>query len=185
MKQLHILSSLILNSLILLLLISVTANAQLPRERAQTDGLVESTFWATTNIGISTVQNVDKNNLESSVMHTFGLVNGGIDTFYGLDDGANTKIGLDYGISERFSVGISRMTFNKIVDLRVKYNILRQTRSGSVPIDLAFKSSLGISTLSGLGLEFKYLVKFFPLNSSDIFSVLKSSPALFQCIGND
>lgn len=161
MKQLHILSSLILNSLILLLLISVTANAQLPRERAQTDGPVESTFWATTNIGISTVQNVDKNNLESSVMHTFGLVNGGIDTFYGLDDGANTKIGLDYGISERFSVGISRMTFNKIVDLRVKYNILRQTRSGSVPIDLAFKSSLGISTLSGLGLEFNERLSYF------------------------
>lgn len=161
MKQLHFLSSIPINSLILVLLLSVAANAQLPRERAQTNGPVESTFWATTNIGISTVQNVDKHNLESSVVHTFGLVRGGIDTFYGLDDGANTKIGVDYGISERFSIGISRMTFNKIVDLRGKYNILRQTRSGSVPIDLAFKSSLGISTLSGLGLEFNERLSYF------------------------
>lgn len=161
MKQLHLLSSTILNSLIAVLLISATAHAQLPRERAQTDGPVESTFWATTNIGISTVQNVDKHNLESSVVHTFGLVRGGIDTFYGLDDGANTKIGLDYGISERLSVGISRMTFNKVVDLRGKYNILRQTQSGSVPINLAIKSSLGISTLSGLGLEFNERLSYF------------------------
>jgi hypothetical protein len=161
MKHLHILSSAILNSLIAVLLISATAHAQLPRERAQTDGPVESTFWATTNIGISTVQNVDKHNLESSVVHTFGLVRGGIDTFYGLDDGANTKIGLDYGISERLSVGISRMTFNKVVDLRGKYNILRQTQSGSVPINLAIKSSLGISTLSGVGLEFNERLSYF------------------------
>ncbi|MCH2449728.1 MAG: DUF5777 family beta-barrel protein [Gracilimonas sp.] len=161
MKQFHFLSSLIINSLIVVLLISVTANAQLPRERAQTDGPIENTFWATTNIGISTVQNVDKHNLESSVMHTFGLVRGGIDTFYGLDDGANTKIGLDYGISNKFSVGISRMTFNKVVDLRGKYNILRQTRSGSVTVDLAIKSSLGISTLSGVGLGFNERLSYF------------------------
>ncbi|MBD3616207.1 MAG: hypothetical protein HUJ22_06490 [Gracilimonas sp.] len=161
MKQLHILSSTILNSLITVLLISVTAHAQLPRELVQSDGPVESAFWATTNIGISTVQNVDKHNLESSVVHTFGLVRGGIDTFYGLDDGANTKIGLDYGISERLSVGISRMTFNKVVDLRGKYNILRQTQSGSMPVDLAIKSSLGISTLSGLNLKFNERLSYF------------------------
>lgn len=138
-----------------------TANAQLPRERAQTNNTIDRIFWATTNIGISTVQNVDKNNLQSSIAHVFGLTNGGIDRFYGLDDGANTRLGIDYGVTDNFSLGIGRMTFNKVVDIRSKYNLLRQTKSNSVPIDLALKASVGINTLSGLGFEFNDRLSYF------------------------
>jgi hypothetical protein len=138
-----------------------TANAQLARERAQTNDTVDRLFWATTNIGISTVQNVDKNDLQSSIAHVFGLTNGGIDRFFGLDDGANTRLGLDYGITDNVSLGIGRMTFNKIVDIRSKYNLLRQTKSNSVPIDLAIKASIGINTTSGLGFEFGDRLSYF------------------------
>lgn len=130
------------------------AHAQLPRERVQSDPLVEDVFWAPQNIGMGTVKNLSGNNINTTILHTFGLVRGGVDRFFGMDDGANTRIGLDYGITDRFSAGIGRMTFNKIVDLRSKYNILRQTRSGSTPIELAVKVSAGINTTSGIGLEF-------------------------------
>lgn len=146
--------------LALVLFLCSTANAQLPRERAQTNDAVR-VFWAPTNIGISTVQNVDKNDLQSSIAHVFGLTNGGIDRFYGLDDGANTRLGIDYGITDNFSLGIGRMTFNKVVDIRTKYNLLRQTTSNSVPVDVAIKASVGISTLSGLGFEFNDRLSYF------------------------
>jgi len=151
----------LLIALALVLLFCSTANAQLPRERAQTNNTVDRIFWATTNIGVSTVQNVDKNNLQSSIAHVFGLTNGGIDRFYGLDDGANTRLGLDYGITDNFSLGIGRMTFNKVVDIRTKYNLLRQTKTNSVPVDVALKASVGISTLSGLGFEFNDRLSYF------------------------
>lgn len=129
--------------------------AQLQRERAETSGTVDNIFWAPTNIGLSTVQNVSANNLNLSVLHTFGLTRRGIEHFWGLDDGANTRIGLDYGFSDRFSAGIGRMTFDKVVDLRTKYNILRQTTDNQSPIELAVKVSAGITTRSGIQGEFR------------------------------
>ncbi len=136
------------------------AEAQLERERVVQQTPVR-TFWATRNIGISTVENPSANNLHSSVMHTFGLVDGGIDRFYGLDDGANTRLGLIYGITDGISLGVSRMTFQKVVNIESKVNILRQTTGGKVPFDLAVKGAAGITTLSGLGLEFSERLSFF------------------------
>jgi hypothetical protein len=129
-----------------------TASGQLTRQRVQTDGPVENVFWSDTNIGIGTVRNLPAGNLNTTVAHTFGLINGGLERFFGMDDGANTRLGLDYGITDRLSVGIGRMTFNKVVDLRGKYNLLRQTVSGSIPLELAVKVSAGINTTPGTGL---------------------------------
>lgn len=151
----------VLFSLFFSMLFYTNANAQLQRERVQIDEPVDNVFWATTNIGLSTVRNLSAKNLNSSIAHTFGRVDGGIDQFFGLDQGANTRIGLDYGITDRFSIGIGRMTFNKVVDLRGKYNILRQTTSGSVPVELAVKLSAGITTLSGFGFEFHERLSYF------------------------
>lgn len=148
-------------SLFIIILFPTLVFAQLARERTVKDPEVEKTFYSTTNIGISTVDNVDKNNLKSSVKHTFGLVSSGVDQFFGLDDGANTKISLDYGISDRLSVGIGRMTFNKVVDIRSKFNILNQTESGSTPVSIALKGSLGITTLSGLNYSFSDRLSYF------------------------
>lgn len=161
MKIPSILKTVFLLSFLLTTLLPQNADAQLPRERAVQDREVNDVFWATTNVGISTVKNLSANNLNSSVAHIFGLVDGGIDRFYGLDDGANTRLGLDYGINDRLSLGIGRMTFNKLVDIRGKYNILRQTVTGSMPIDVAGKVSVGISTVSGIGLEFSDRVSYF------------------------
>ncbi|WP_390303123.1 DUF5777 family beta-barrel protein [Gracilimonas halophila] len=148
-------------TIVFLAFYAAPANAQLTRERTVTDQEVERTFWAPVAVGISTVQNPDGKNMMSSVVHTFGLTNGGLDTFFGMDDGANTKLNIDYGISDRLSVGIGRMTFNKVVDLRTKVNLLRQTRSGSMPLDVAVKASMGINTLSGLNYTFEDRLSYF------------------------
>ena len=136
-------------------------NAQLPRERADADPPVDRLFWASSSIGISTVESVPARNLNSTVKHTFGLVDGGIDRFFGLDDGANTRLGLEYGFHDRFSMGIGRMTFNKLVDIQAKYNILRQTVSGTTPVELAVKTSVGINTFPGTGRDFSERLNYF------------------------
>jgi hypothetical protein len=67
------------------------------------------------------------------------------------------------------------MTFNKVVDIRSKVNVLRQTENGSVPLDVAVKLSTGISTLSGRGFEFSdrlsYLLSLMAAKKIDRFSI--------------
>jgi len=152
---------------IILILFSLTfllpsvSEAQLERERVATSTQIEPLFWATKNIGISTVENPSGGDLHSSVLHTFGLVDGGIDRFYGLDDGANTRLAVLYGITDRISLGLGRMTFRKIVDVSTKINLLRQTSDEQMPIDVAVKGAVGITTVSGQGLEFSDRLSYF------------------------
>jgi len=156
------------------LMVPEMTSAQLSRERVETNPVVNDIFWGTTNVGIGTIQSISKNNLQSTVMHTFGLVSGGADVFWGLDLGANTRLGVDYGITDKVSVGIGRMTFNKVVDVRSKVNVLRQTETGTVPLDVAIKFSTGISTLSGRGPAFSdrlsYLVSIMAAKKVDRLS---------------
>lgn len=128
--------------------------SQMPRERAVPDRPVTMIFWAPQNIGITTVETPEAKNLNTSVLHTFGLVKGGVERFFGLDDGANTRIGLEYGVTDHFSVGIGRMTLRKVININGTVRILKQTESGSVPLDVALYFSTGISTLPGQELEF-------------------------------
>lgn len=144
-----------------LLSLPTICNAQLERERVVTSTPIADTFWATKNVGISTIVNPSGNDLHSSVLHTFGLVDGGLDRFFGLDDGANTRLGLIYGITDRVSIGLGRMKFQKVVDISTKMNLLRQTNDGSVPVSVAIKGATGISTLSGIGLEFSDRLSYF------------------------
>jgi hypothetical protein len=137
------------------------ADAQLQRERVITDAPIDNIFWSGTNIGLSTVTNVSAKNLNTSVLHTFGLTRGGIDRFWGLDDGANTRLGLEYGITDNASIGIGRMTFRNVVDIRGKYNIIRQTRTDATPVDVAVKVSTGIITLTGIERDFSERLSYF------------------------
>lgn len=160
--------------LLILTMIPIDVFSQIPRERAIPDRPVTMIFWAPQNIGITTVETPDAKNLNTSVVHTFGLVNGGIERFFGLDDGANTRIGLEYGITDRFSLGAGRMTLRKVVDVNTTIKILRQTESGSVPFDIAAYVSTGISTVPGQGLEFSerlsYLVLLMAARKMERFS---------------
>lgn len=146
---------------ITIFLIPALCWAQLERERVVTSTPIEDTFWAGKNVGISTIVNPSGNDLNSSVLHTFGLIDGGIDRFFGLDDGANTRLGLVYGVTDRVSLGLGRMTFRKVVDISTKINIIRQTTDGSVPVSIGMKGATGISTLSGIGLEFSERLSYF------------------------
>jgi hypothetical protein len=161
MKNAKLLICGLIISMIISILLPDIADAQLTRERVETDEPVYNVFWANTNIGIGTVRNLAAKNLNSTILHTFGPVSEGIDQFFGLDFGANTRIGIDYGLSDRTSVGIGRMTFNKVVDLRGKYNILRQTPSKRIPLELAVKTSVGINTMSELGYGFQDRLSYF------------------------
>lgn len=137
------------------------AEAQMERRRADPGGPVEDVFWAPTIIATASVTNLPARNLNFTIYHTFGNVNGGYKTLWGLDDAANIRFGLDYGIADRLSVGVGRSRFDKLWDFRFKANVLRQTKDGRVPFELAVKGDVGINTTESSQFElvdrFNYL----------------------------
>ena len=132
-----------------------TALAQLERKRTVTDE-PEEVFLTMSLITMATSSNLQKNNMNSTIMHNFGLVSGGIEDFWGLDNGAAVRLGIDYGITDKLSVGIGRTSREDNVDLRFKYTVMNQMKSGKTPIELSIKGDLGINTQKERRFDFTF-----------------------------
>ncbi|MEC4049450.1 DUF5777 family beta-barrel protein [Flavobacterium sp. SUN046] len=63
------------------------------------------------------------------VSHRFGDLTYGLDNFYGLD-GAYTKLGGIYGVTDWLSLGLSRHTFQKTYEFAAKYKLANQEDDG-------------------------------------------------------
>lgn len=108
---------------------------------------VVEVFWAPNLAGMNTVETVSKNNLNVTVMHNFGiLTDEPLQNFFGFDFGPNVRLGIDYGITDSWSVGIGRTSFDKVVDLRTKLRVFRQARR-AVPISISIKADVALTTL--------------------------------------
>lgn len=135
-----------LKILLFILFFSTTLMAQMQRQRAVKDGPVEDIFRIGSLTGMSTVTTLEARNLNSLIMHNFGLVSSGIEEFYGLDQNAAVRLGFDYGVTDKLTVGIGRTSVEDNVDFRAKYLVLQQLESDKIPIQIAIKGDIGINT---------------------------------------
>ncbi|MBL7857274.1 MAG: hypothetical protein JNM57_06265 [Cyclobacteriaceae bacterium] len=93
-----------------------------------------ATFKSTRLINGQSVENVAGGVLDFRISHRFGYINSGAYELWGLDN-ATTRIGLDYGLSNRWMIGVGRSTYLKQYDGFTKFKLLRQS-SGSKTIPL-------------------------------------------------
>jgi hypothetical protein len=134
--------------LVLILLFKpALCNAQMARTRAAADGPVDAAFKATRLVLLPTTKNYDAGTLNFSIMHSFDEVRTGGDDLWGLDGSANIRFGLDYGISDRLSVGFGRSRIGKFYDLRAKYVAVEQTTSDKIPVTVALQSTMAATTI--------------------------------------
>jgi hypothetical protein len=96
---------------------------------------VTSTFKATQVVNMPTVEAPARQTLQFMIMHRFGRLNEGGYELFGLDN-AVIRFALDYGLSDRLSVGIGRSSHEKVYDASLKYKLLRQRESG-MPVSLS------------------------------------------------
>lgn len=147
----------VLSLLILIGFITIsTADAQMQRTRAVQDGPVGELFLIGSIAGMSTVSNLEARNLNTLIMHNFGLVSGGLEDFYGLDQGAAVRLGFDYGVTDNLTIGIGRTSVEDNVDLRFKYTLLRQLKSDKIPVELAIKGDIGVNTQEQPNFDFTF-----------------------------
>ncbi len=147
-------------TLALSFLIQSIVYGQIPRTRADTGGAVEEVFWTPNIITMSSVSNLPAGNLNVTIMHAFGIATNGISDLYGLDAPANIRFGVDYGISDGLSIGVGRSRFDKLYDFRIKANLLRQTKDDRIPVEIAVKGDVAITTLKN-GFDLKDRLSFF------------------------
>lgn len=132
--------------LMFLLISAQTLSAQIVRQRVVADRPIENTFFSQKASILQTVETISQQEMLFSIMHVFGPVNGGVDNFWGLDTYANIRLGLDYGIRDNLSVGVGRSKLDKSVDVRFKYNWLRQMESGKNPVSIAVIGNTAVDT---------------------------------------
>ena len=132
--------------LIAILSLPMLLMAQLERKKANPDEKVELTFEAPRLINIFTVEPLEKKGFHYSIMHTFGEVNGGFQTLFGLDNGANVRFSFEYGILDNWSIFAGRSSLDRVVDLGTRYHLIRQTVDGRVPLSVSYAGSIGANT---------------------------------------
>src|SRR5687767_10921437 len=128
-------------------------NAQQEQDLLSLLGREETTEYATASfktnrvINLHSLENTSYGVLDVKISHRFGFINGGAYELFGLDE-STIRLGLDYGISERFTIGIGRSSFEKTYDGFLKYKVLRQsTGINNMPLTLAVLGTAAIQTL--------------------------------------
>ncbi|HEY4936792.1 MAG TPA: DUF5777 family beta-barrel protein, partial [Puia sp.] len=100
-------------------------------------------FKALYIVNMKTIEAPAAGALNVEIQHRFGTVNTGAYNLFGLDF-ATLRLGLDYGISDRLSVGIGRSSYLETFDGYLKYKLLQQTdHSTRMPVSV---SLLGTSS---------------------------------------
>lgn len=119
---------------------------------------VTRTFKDTRVINTHSVETLPKRKLDVRIMHRFGDLageNGGFQTFFGLENASDIAMGLEYGASNRLTVGLYRAKgagsmptgvagLRQLLNGLFKYRLQQQKNNGS-PFSLTF---VGLATLS-------------------------------------
>lgn len=83
--------------------------------------------------------------LEMQIMHRFGPIkSNGLSDLFGIYGSANTRMALNYSILDNLSVGYGITRKNMYSDFSVKWNILRQTRKNTIPVDVTVYGNMAI-----------------------------------------
>ncbi len=109
--------------------------------------LVTSTFNGTRIINGHSVETRGAGTLDVIFMHRFGRLNSGSYNLWGLDD-AWIRLGAEYAITDDFTLGIGRSSFEKTYDGFLKYKFLHQTRGDkNFPFTGTALATMAINTL--------------------------------------
>ena len=133
--------------------------SMLDEEQSKEPVYTMATFKASRLINGQTIETISKNHLNFWISHRFGAVNSGfIANFFGLDE-AKIRLGLEYGLTDRWLVGAGRSSLEKTYDLYTKYKVLRQ--SNKMPVTVTAMAGWGINTMpTGYVMESGSTMKF-------------------------
>jgi hypothetical protein len=102
---------------------------------------VRNTFGTGLLIENQTVASPYKGGIELEIHHRFSTIEN-IHNLYGIYGAANTRIGLNYGITDKLMIGAGTTKDYQLQDLQVKYLLLQQTEDGKMPVSLSLYGNM-------------------------------------------
>lgn len=97
-------------------------------------------------INLHSLENTHAGVMDFKISHRFGRLNQGLYDIFGLDQ-ASIRLGLDYGVTDRFQIGLGRSSYRKMIDGYLKYRILRQSKGAvNMPISLTAVCGMFVDT---------------------------------------
>ncbi len=103
--------------------------AELSKEQNDIPIYTTATFKSTRLVSGHSIETIAAKHLDFRISHRFGAVNSGFNELFGLDQ-STIRLGLEYGVTDRLTVGLGRSSYEKVYDYYAKYKLLRQS-SGS------------------------------------------------------
>jgi hypothetical protein len=129
-----------MKKIFIVLILSLFLSPLFSQEETQTQEKskpIRFTFGTTTLIDNNTIESLYKGGLELEIQHRFSLIEN-YHNLFGIYGSANTRIGLNYGITDRLMVGVGTTKDYKLQDISWKYLILQQTEDNNMPVSLSY-----------------------------------------------
>ncbi len=105
------------------------------------DKPVKNIFETAILVDNQTVVSPFKGALELQIHHRFSLIEN-IKNLYGIYGSANTRLGLNYGVTDKLMVGFGTTKDYKLQDIQWKYSILQQMKSNKMPVSLSYYGNI-------------------------------------------
>lgn len=116
-------------------------------EEEETTEYVTASFKTDRVINLHSLESTAAGVLDIKISHRFGMVNGGLYELFGLD-AASIRIGADYGVTNRITVGFGRNSFEKTFDGFAKFKFLRQsTGKRKMPVSAILFASTALKSV--------------------------------------
>jgi len=81
--------------------------------------------------------------LEFVLQHRFGYMDGAKD-FFGIWGASNIRVSLNYSFTDKLTVGMGTTKLKRLQDLQLKYKVIEQTRSNSIPVTIVLHEVIGV-----------------------------------------
>ena len=130
-----------MNKLLLILLVTTFQLSfgqdllSLLNEESDGPKIVNSIFKDSRVVNAQSTKQSSKGEFKFLIQHRFGTLNSGFYNLWGIDN-SQVRMGLDYGISDRFAVSVGRSSTNKQYDASVKGKLLNQTDKSPVVVSV-------------------------------------------------
>jgi len=112
------------------------------KDTVKVKDITTATFKSSRVVNGQSIENVGVGVLDFKILHRFGAINQGGYELFGLDQ-ATMRMGLDYGLTNRFMFGVGRSTYQKQYDGFIKYKILQQqTGLKEIPVGVSLVSTV-------------------------------------------
>ncbi|RLD86681.1 MAG: hypothetical protein DRJ07_00175 [Bacteroidetes bacterium] len=120
----------------------------------------------TTNILIDNQTTIGPNakTFDFTIHHRFGAIKEMSDLF-GIYAASNIRLGINYGITKKISIGFGTEKYNKMQEFQGKYQIISQTRDGKIPVAVTYFGNVVIDArdkeVFGKNYEFSNRLSYF------------------------